>query len=224
MLIVKCKTHLNHHNLSILLFLTAEATLTPLNIVRHLCMYSVIFSLTEAADLNTSPSRKDYSVTYYGPSSIKEGDNLTISCQMSRFQAPQWTHNDRPLEVDTAEDGRRISTDLTSESLQTSRLERLLITGVRLKDGGYYRCNSFSRRAHKVHVIPMSSRHSVDSSTSGEATLYQQLENEHERIEIDCRLDIANPKSPVYWYATFIISHFAFSLACCDFLVSGVID
>lgn len=167
--------------------------------------------MTEAADLSSSlpASATDYAVTYYGPSSINEGDNLTISCQMSRFQAPQWTHNDRPLEVGTSSEedeagqgGPRISTDLTSESLQTSRLERLVITGVRLKDGGYYRCNSFSRRAHQVHVIPMTSRHSVDSSTNGEVILYQQLENEHERIEIDCGLDIANPKSPVYWYAT----------------------
>lgn len=180
----------------------------------HLFIYSVIFSITEAVDLSTSlgSSGSDYPVTYYGPSSINEGDNLTISCQMSRFQAPQWTHNDRPLEVDTAEEGGevppRVSTDLTSESLQTSRLERLVITGVRLKDGGYYRCNSFSRRAHQVHVIPMTSRHSVDrGATGGEAILYQQLENEHERIEIDCGLDIANPKSPVYWYVSLLLSH-----------------
>ncbi len=146
----------------------------------------------------------DSTVTYYGPTSAAEGDNLTISCQMSRFQAPQWTHNDRPID-ENSENSGRISSEPSSESLATSRLERLAISGVRLADSGYYRCNAFSRRAHLLHVIPVpgsGSRHNSTSSTpSGREAevLYQLLEAEHQKVQIDCALDIANPRSPVYW-------------------------
>lgn len=192
------------------LFSTTVLAASSVKLVKLIPFHLHPFSLFSggtctASDLSsaeeTSVSSKQFgpesTVTYYGPSSVAEGDNLTLSCEMSRFEAPQWTHNDRPLLLASG----RMWSEPSSESLQTRRLERLVISSVRLSDGGYYRCNAFSRRAHLLHVIPLASRHRLESSTSGNEAviLYQVLQGEGQRVEIDCALEMSNPKSPVYW-------------------------
>lgn len=108
--------------------------------------------------------------------------------------APKWTHNERPIE----ESSKRMTFD-SEESVDTTRIEKLNIENARFSDAGFYRCNSFTRNAHFVNVIPLQTRKATMNNTLGSTILYQVLEEENSRIEINCPLDISNPKAPVTW-------------------------
>ena len=125
---------------------------------------------------------------------------------MSRFCAPKWSHNDHKI------DSNRIHYDYL-DGTETNRLETITIDNVQYDDSGFYRCNSFSRRAHLVHVIAKHDPNLMlitsfehkringggDGNNEKNVRLFQVLERENSTIEIDCRLPIDNPNSPVYW-------------------------
>ncbi|KAI2798583.1 hypothetical protein BLOT_010558 [Blomia tropicalis] len=153
------------------------------------------------SDLKLAPNDDD--VTYYGPSYVNEGNSLKIICQMSRFRAPKWSHNDHKI------DSNRIHYDYL-DGTETNRLETITIDNVQYDDSGFYRCNSFSRRAHLVHVIAKHDPNLMlitsfehkringggDGNNEKNVRLFQVLERENSTIEIDCRLPIDNPNSP----------------------------
>ena len=135
----------------------------------------------------------DNAVTYKGPEYVNEGETATIQCQMSRYIGPKWTHNDQPIE-----EGSKRFAYTSEESVGIQRIEKITIGNVQIRDHGYYRCNSFTRNAHFLNVIPVHS--SYENITSGNSAIFfLEIKQENSRIEINCPLDIFNPDAPVTW-------------------------
>jgi len=115
---------------------------------------------------------------------------------MTRFHAPLWSHNERPIE----DRSDRIKFEYSREGPQTSRIEKMIIEHVRPQDTGFYRCSSVSRKAHFVKVIALSSPFGKEANGDPDRiTIFQVLEHDNIDIEIDCKLPISNEKAPVYW-------------------------
>lgn len=133
----------------------------------------------------------DLQTKYYGLEYVEVGQTLRITCSMSRFIPPDWSVNESQLDPDD----HRIMFE-HSEGRDTNRMETLIIANVRPSDQGYYRCNSFTRQAHFVHVLPADGSIHAENGVS-KTTVY--LEQENSTVHLECRASIDNPYSSIYW-------------------------
>lgn len=130
---------------------------------------------------------------YHGLDNVDEGDLIVITCRMSRFYAPRWTHNDHDIEL--VADGR-ISFNY-SEGFQASRVESIVIRNAKPSDSGAYRCSSRSRNGHFINVIALRPRPSVWLKDKMKETVI--LSKDGELVILTCKQGPLNSHSPVIW-------------------------
>lgn len=132
---------------------------------------------------------------YYGLDNVDEGDFIVITCRMSRFQAPRWTHNDADIDLDNG----RISFNY-SESFDATRLESLIIRHAHPSDTGAYRCSSRSRNGHFINVIALRPNdRRAGPSLRDKLKQIVYLSEKGSSVQLDCKHSVLNPHSPVVW-------------------------
>ena len=121
-------------------------------------------------------------VIYEGPKYVDQGNILRISCILSKYLWPQWSHNNQRL--DDLEDSRIEFKFENEPSSSINRREILLIENVSINDEGFYRCNHNSIKVHYVHVIP---KFRFDHTDISPFRLVRILDKEYENVLLECQ-------------------------------------
>ncbi|KAH9497641.1 hypothetical protein DERF_013614 [Dermatophagoides farinae] len=121
-------------------------------------------------------------VIYDGPKYVDQGNILRISCILSKYLWPQWSHNNQRL--DDLEDSRIEFKFENEPSSSINRREILLIENVSINDEGFYRCNHNSIKVHYVHVIP---KFRFDHTDISPFRLVKILDKEYKNVLLECQ-------------------------------------
>lgn len=154
----------------------------------------IILAVANQAGLDHPVWTQLADVSYSGPTIVSEGEEFTLHCRMSIFDAVRWTRNGRLVSEQV---GYSIK-ERTEKKL--TRVVSLVISAASGHDSGDYRCNSFSRLAHRLNVISYGRDASspTDQETDQLTTPHQVLKA-HQRVIIACNQPAAIRRNKFKW-------------------------
>ncbi|CAG2108837.1 unnamed protein product, partial [Medioppia subpectinata] len=116
-----------------------------------------------------------------------------ISCQMSRFRAPKWTHNELPvIESKRITFNNRIGSEMT-------RIETMSVSNASVQDSGFYRCNSFSRSYHRLDVIPSQPTASTIDVIPKQHHNFEEIKEEYSTVVLKCDIISKSDTHEIFW-------------------------